>query len=267
MFRTFHWGRSWRSSHDPPVVFLVQAFCDQQAPPTPTRQRGCLSDWQVLSHSGVSSNLSPPSSAAPRKTGGHTSPSSGTTWSGACYAGRVSLGYSASRVRTDSLVSGATAPCAAHSLETQVRNRKHKTQHRAAASTKRTAPADNVLAPSTSWHLLSLYSQGTQVSLLSSVRLRKGERGSKVPFLQFLCGPGQQGVNMLHGLRQTRAGLPTHPAIAEPPFFQCPWGHRVRGAAVQWVLSSAQQFPWVPVSTSTNQALTQTQPPGLLPSQ
>lgn len=146
-------------------------------------------------------------------------------------------------------------------------NRKHKTQHRTAASTKRTAPADNVLAPSTSWHLLSLYSQGTQVSLLSSVRLRKGERGSKVPFLQFLCGPGQQGVNMLHGLRQTRAGLPTHPAIAEPPFFQCPWGHRVRGAAVQWVLSSAQQFPWVPVSTSTNQALTQTQPPGLLPSQ
>lgn len=150
MFRTFHWGRSWRSSHDPPVVFLVQAFCDQQAPPTPTRQRGCFSDWQVLSHSGVSSNLSPPSSAAPRKTGGHTSPSSGTTWNGACYAGRVSLGYSASRVRTDSLVRGATAPCAAHSLETQVRNRKHKTQHRAAASTKRTAPADNVLAPSVS---------------------------------------------------------------------------------------------------------------------
>lgn len=140
-------------------------------------------------------------------------------------------------------------------------NRKHKTQHRTAASMKCTVPADNVLAPSVSLQ------QGTHVFLLSSVRLRKGERGSKVPFLQFLCGPGQQGVNMLHGLRQTRAGLPTHPAIAEPPFFQCPWGHRVRGAAVQWVLSSAQQFPWVPVSTSTNQALTQTQPPGLLPSQ
>lgn len=144
-----------------------------------------------------------------------------------------------------------------HRLETE--NTRRNTEPRLL----RSAP----LLLTTSWYLLSLYSQGTQVSLLSSVRLRKGERGSKVPFLQFLCGPGQQGVNMLHGLRQTRAGLPTHPAIAEPPFFQCPWGHRVRGAAVQWVLSSAQQFPWVPVSTSTNQALTQTQPPGLLPSQ
>lgn len=122
MFRTFHWGRSWRSSHNPPVVFLVQAFCDQQVPPTPTRQRGCCSDWQVLSHSGVSSNLSPPPSAAPRETGGHTSPSSGTTRSGACYAGRVSLGHSACRVHTDSW--SATAPCAAHSLETQVRQQK-----------------------------------------------------------------------------------------------------------------------------------------------
>lgn len=102
-------------------------------------------------------------------------------------------------------------------------NRKHKTQRRTAASTKRTIPADNVLAPS-----VSLQPRDSGVSPVLS-QAKEGREGSKVPFLQFLCGPGQQGVNMLHGLRQTRTGLPTHPAIAEPPFFQCPWGHRVRG--------------------------------------
>lgn len=77
MFRTFHRGRSWRSSHDPPVVFPVQAHCEQQTPPIPTGQRGCLSDWQDLSHSGVSSDLSPLSAAAPRETVGHTIPPPG----------------------------------------------------------------------------------------------------------------------------------------------------------------------------------------------
>lgn len=46
--RTFHWGRSWRSSRGPSVVFLVQACCDPQAPPTPTEQRGCFSDWRNM---------------------------------------------------------------------------------------------------------------------------------------------------------------------------------------------------------------------------
>lgn len=67
-------------------------------------------------------------------------------------------------------------------------NRKHKTQRRTAASTKRTIPADNVLAPS-----VSLYSQGTLVSLLSSVRLRKGERGAKFHFFSFSVAQGSKG--------------------------------------------------------------------------
>lgn len=46
--RTFHWGRSWRSSRDPSVVFLVQACCDRRAPPTPTEQRGCFSGWRNM---------------------------------------------------------------------------------------------------------------------------------------------------------------------------------------------------------------------------